>query len=574
MRRRKVMGAVVTRTTVEKRASRVARIAHLLTLSAAVLVMGTPADALAGGLEIPAPGTRAVGRGGAVAARTDNPMSLFYNPAGLAYVPGIQLTLQTHLTLFNACFNREGGYGDGPLLTPDETRFGNESNAGEFSSVCNSGRPTIVPNLVLSWKVHERVGLSLGLLAPSGVGVQQWGESQRIGERTYEGIHRGLPAPSRYLLIEEELITAFPTVGVGVAVHPRLSLGASFGWGIASFGFTNITRALPGEDFDGDVHTEFTAQDFFVPRVTLSAHATPIDNLDVSFTAIWTDRLRASGDLNVTSGYYRDTPLDQNTISGTQLNTSIPLQLLLGIRYAHRLSPRDLPGTGNGENSGQIRDSMSEELFDIELDVMYERNSSVDELRTNLPTCGSRAGDRCSEPPGPGEPRTITNENGHVVTVPFLGELPLPDQPSVAQQWRDQLSIRLGGDINILPGRFAARLGFTYETRGVTDGFQQLNFMPFQRFGVHLGATVRFNRFDLSLGFGHLFQQTQTVGEEGDVRQVAADRLLQLQICESEGGSPESCDESVTTARGTVVNRGRITSSYTTFSLGLTYHFR
>jgi hypothetical protein len=49
---------------------------------ATIVSLALVEKASAGGLEYTGPGTQALGRGGAVAARADDPMVLTYNPAG------------------------------------------------------------------------------------------------------------------------------------------------------------------------------------------------------------------------------------------------------------------------------------------------------------------------------------------------------------------------------------------------------------------------------------------------------------------------------------------------------------
>ena len=75
------------------------------------LLAFAPTPAHAGGLEFAGPGTTALGRGGAAYARPGDPMALWYNPANLADLQGIQLSLQTHLVMYEACHRREGTYG-------------------------------------------------------------------------------------------------------------------------------------------------------------------------------------------------------------------------------------------------------------------------------------------------------------------------------------------------------------------------------------------------------------------------------------------------------------------------------
>ena len=79
-------------------------------IASALLVVAASGTAHAGGTEFPAAGTRALSRGGAFAARADGPMTLAYNPANLAGISGIQLSLQTNVAFYDACMDRNGTY--------------------------------------------------------------------------------------------------------------------------------------------------------------------------------------------------------------------------------------------------------------------------------------------------------------------------------------------------------------------------------------------------------------------------------------------------------------------------------
>src|SRR5690554_6726127 len=97
-----------------------------LTLLTILATLGVPGLAHAGGFEFAAPGTRALGRGGAFAARADDPMALGYNPAALAFLPGYQLMLGSHLSFYDACVERTGTYNQSNVTDTwsAESRFG------------------------------------------------------------------------------------------------------------------------------------------------------------------------------------------------------------------------------------------------------------------------------------------------------------------------------------------------------------------------------------------------------------------------------------------------------------------
>lgn len=570
------------------RSARTSLLAVALVAVVSSLVLA-PTPAHAGGLEFAAPGTSALGRGGAAYARPGDPMALWYNPANLADLQGIQLSLQTHLVMYEACHRREGTYNaySGPAANDSDAAGGNPSRIGSFDdagdgsvfegavpggelpNVCNSAPPGIVPELVLTWRAHRRVGIGIGFVAPAAPSHVVYGSTTRVGDERYVGTVNGLPAPTRYNLIEQQLLAGWPTIGVGVNVHRRFRVGAAFGSGFALADFDSMVRAVRGEEFAGDVRAQLSMRDKFVPRITVSAHAVPHDNLDVSFTFSWTDDVRATGDVTLTSGYYRAERLERLRINGATLHVPQPWQMALGVRYADRIVPRSDNPDAVSELSRRVEDPMANERFDVELSVVYERNSAVDEYGVNMGSCapgsyvtedlgGAATGNTC------GAPNPTTGVSPYIIEADAFLPATLPGSLVIPHNWKDSLSIRLGGDYNIMPGLAALRLGFSFETKGIEDGFEQLDFLPFMRLGVHAGLTMRLGMFDVSLGYAYLHQFATTVSlDDAALQQINADeRLAQL-----EGRTPNL-------GPGTIVNGGRFTSRFNVVSLGLTYHFR
>lgn len=529
-------------------------------------------------------------------------MALLYNPANLAASSGIQLSLQTHIAFYHSCFRRAGtytshaepqadDYGDG---TPGQTElvdglqqenpsafnngFPDPYPNGAFPEVCNSGPPGIVPELILTWRAHRMVGIGVGFVAPAAVGHTIWGGNQTVGDRRYRGVVDGLPAPTRYSLVEEQLIIAFPTIGVGFAPHPRIRFGAAFGSGFGIFHFENALRAVRGEDFGNDVYSELDATDPFIPRVTASVHAVPHDNIDVFATFTWTQDIQAEGEVNLKSGYYRTDILEELVIPSASLTAPQPWSLAFGARYADRIAPRPEDPNVVSRLTNRVEDPMANERWDIELNVVYERNSEVTDFRALLGNNPDRMDGFWIIQADTGIPAT------------------LPSDVLLEHEWKDSWSFRLGGDWNIMPGLAALRIGLSYETKGVKDGFEQLDFAPFNRIGGHVGLTLRIGRFDISLAYAYI-HQLEINRRQGRVQQTVADHRLAELNCQEDptcsGPTSELTEEerrrhiagesdprvtgtgtSANFGEGTVVNAGRFRSRFNVLSIGLTYHFQ
>jgi hypothetical protein len=73
---------------------------------------------------------------------------------------------------------------------------------------------------------------------------------------------------------------------------------------------------------------------------------------------------------------------------------------------------------------------------------------------------------------------------------------------------KTQISLRVGGDYNILPGLLAIRAGFSYETNGQDPSYLNITNYMLGRSGLHVGATLRVaDKTDISVGFVHFIQK-------------------------------------------------------------------
>ena len=135
------------------------------------LLIGSSASA--GGYEFPGDGARALGRGGAFAARADDPMAIVVNPAGLASLPGTQIWVSTHLAFAKDCFtrNQPGVAADGTTPTapvwPDGWGQDPSGNAISYTQVCDekNKRFSAVPSIAVTWRISKRIGMGFGVIA-------------------------------------------------------------------------------------------------------------------------------------------------------------------------------------------------------------------------------------------------------------------------------------------------------------------------------------------------------------------------------------------------------------------------
>jgi long-chain fatty acid transport protein len=121
--------------------------------------------------EMPDNGSEQHGRGGAWIARASDPLATAFNPAGLAGQE-TRITLQSNFIFHHTCFTR--------LKAANDTTFGSSDtlldSTGHYPRVCNDTEPTFNPQLALTFRVSDRLGLGAAIIGPSSAGEKTYPE--------------------------------------------------------------------------------------------------------------------------------------------------------------------------------------------------------------------------------------------------------------------------------------------------------------------------------------------------------------------------------------------------------------
>jgi len=149
-----------------------------------------------------------------------------------------------------------------------------------------------------------------------------------------------------------------------------------------------------------------------------------------------------------------------------------------GIRYAH---PRD----GAPENAVY---NYERELFDVELDVVYEMNSAMDGYRVDIEN---------------------VNLDDSLIPIPSINLF-------LAHNWKDTVSLRLGGSVNLLRGHLTISAGLSWESNSVPEEYTRLDYLGWMRYGLGLGIIGRFWLMEIALSYQHIFMPNRDVSN-GDV---------------------------------------------------------
>jgi hypothetical protein len=453
-------------------------------------------------LEYPDNGSAAFSRGGAWLALGNEPIATHYNPAGLA-LQASGFSLEQQLALPHTCYDRRGP--GGAAVGPNDTG----TQIYQYRPVCNSraGFPNAIPSLSLVYRATRRLGFGVSIVPPATYGSAQ-GQLPPVarGFDTLAGQAKDIPAPYRYMQLEQQTTILFPTVGVGYELFSGFRVGAAFvsGIGIINLGTVGVA-SLAGNDAKGDhmaddslstLHTE----DLFVPGVVLSLDWSIARLLDVAVWGRYLDAVRSHhGSLDVTQQ-----PFDGNgnvnppcagvagpagaDYSSCTSNQSVPNHFPSAVTlFEYRIPPEVRAGIRFHVPRGgaprrlevdtvPIRDPLHDELFDIELDGSFTQNSAASEVIARFRT-GTQA----------------------LVTKPT--KVPVPPNADRPTGYRDSFGARFGGQWNAIADLFAVRAGAWLETQSQDPAFLTVAPVGAFRFGFGGGLVVRYHFLDVSIGY-------------------------------------------------------------------------
>lgn len=578
-----------------------------LTSAGAVFFVGlavAPGVVHAGGREFPGDGTRAMGRGGAGMTRADTPRVMTRNPAALADLPSTILEINQAITLPDACFQATGGYGlqvstasaqdivqfqgeDQPLV------LGNDSTVGgyygePYPEVCYSGGYVFLPSVVLGGKMSHDLGWSLGFIPPDISQLAQWGGR----DGTVQTPNGRRPSPTRYTGVHQNATFLTLQGALGYRLAPWLRLGAGLRWSMVVFqGATMATTFADSRKAADDGYGELTGRDLFIPGFNVSLHAVPADSLDVAIGFRWEDAMRVTNpklDL-ITNVWGPGRPVEyQNGTQSLVSGAGVPIatndlggvfdapplivpQLSFSLRYADRIVSRAEQEKLASED--KVGDAMDTERWDIELDGVYYMNSVVDrQVFTFRPGEGVV---RREDINADGVPATLQGIAGKCLSeVLPTGGCITPRQNIRPLGGRDQWTFRLGGDVNIIPSRFAVRAGVSYEQRGV-DPNQIFtgNSGALQRTGLHAGFTLRFGLTDFSASYAHFETETVEVAFTRDERPRSWQEPEYHPISEGDAAAYAELPDNDSKFGTASVNAGTHTQSMDVVAIGLAQHF-
>ena len=86
-------------------------------------------------------------------------------------------------------------------------------------------------------------------------------------------------------------------------------------------------------------------------------------------------------------------------------------------------------------------------------------------------------------------------------------------QIKIAKQWNDVFSVKLGGDVNLVPDRWTLRAGAYYETAVAPAAYANVDFPGAKVFGAALGGSLLLRQLEIALTYQLRYQPSFTVSE-------------------------------------------------------------
>jgi long-chain fatty acid transport protein len=500
-------------------------------VSAIALALGTLAASVtthASGLEIPDNGTVAFGRGGAFVTRASDATAVIHTVAALVGLPGVQIHLGSNFGLLHHCFTRAGTYPDEneSSVFNDGTVFqGSMYSRGNvpYPTVCNEPNVSVTPSLAITYRISRRVAVGFAAWGPNTTGTPQI-FADRVN---IPGI--GLaPSPVRYMVYEKQLLMVYLQLAASFAITPWLRIGASLQPAYATFRFRTMSNAVPtaAQSPDSDLSIDLSAHGWLLAgQVATQILPSPYFSMGAQLRMNPEVHLTGTGD-TVANVYRMADDQQRSQFRVDRMTVPLPWSLRAGARF-------ELPRAGRPHNTDANYDPMTDDVFDIEATFAWEGTSRMSH---------------------------VLLENSGFISIGHT-TVSAPQTVAMDSNFRDVYGFRLGGDVNIVPGRFTLRAGVAYDTAAEQTQLAQIHLPGYETFSVHGGASVRFGPITATVGYAHVYMAGLNAAD--GIRAVTSTGgAVTMQQCEGSAGIG-ACQ----------INRGVYEAALDLFSVSLNARF-
>ena len=460
-------------------------------------------------------GARAAGRGGAFVARADDPTAISINPAGLADLRGWRLEVGNQFSYNSYAYTRA------PTLDWGQEMNGTAPTVA-FARVTN-GTPAQAADPFIGVTTDfglQDWGFGLAVYAPSGIAQEQFpvtgGQNYMMTQRQAIILDYAASAAWKY----RELFGLGVTADV-VSV-PRLEYSLMINGNPFQGGINPVSSPY-------DLLAQTKGSDWFTMNARVGAWFRPEPWLEVA----------ASGQVIptdiVTHSTLAVSPQDQNlnpvqlrrgatgpNANDVTIRLPLPMMARAGLRY--------------------ISLDQGVERWDLEVDVEYETWSRVNQFTVDTNGLVAHA--------------ATTNINIGTIVVP--------------KQWKNVLSVKLGGDFALVPDRWKLRAGAYYESALAAPAYANVDFAGGPQVGGAVGGSLLDGALEVALTYQLRYMLTQTVSE--------ADARVPQQVpaspCVAPYTDPYNCSSHLPPGLpGPVINAGTYNAMSHLVSVALIYRW-
>jgi long-subunit fatty acid transport protein len=412
-----------------------------------------------GGLFSGTQGARATARGGAFTAKANDLSAVTLNPAGLAHIEGTLIHVGNRFSYNMQEFTRS-----------PTTDYGSPDSSGGFPT----HRFATVRNRLPLQAVDPILGVA------SHLGLENWVFALAV--QAPPGVSRQsfpVDGGQRYMMVDYEALMLNYSLSAAWKVSDKFGIGASVQWiHVPRLKYSLVINANP---FVGGANPVSSKLDMlaslhgsapFTLNTVVGAWYRPVPCLELGIAGqVIPTRIKANGNLDITpvspgTGDTVALSRDGNPANDVTLTIPLPLMGRTGIRYRH-LKPDN------------------RELFDVELDLVYETWSRVDHF-------------------------TVAT---HGLNAKYQGQNSALFDIFVEKRWHDTIGVHLGGDYALVPNRLTLSGGVFHQTSLAKPSYANVDFVTGRQLGGAVGASVYWRNHQFSLAFEFRRQQTVALSE-------------------------------------------------------------
>ena len=475
----------------------------------ALVILGAPGIAWAGGLLLPGAGAVSTSRAGAAVASADDGEAVVLNPAGIAKAEGTTITLSTAMLDYAMEFTRRGSY---DTVTGESYPYAGQS----FNTVKNDPSPPLgigslqpVPVVAVLSDLGHRAGglhLGLGLYAPNAYPFRDMCVQLASGCQKFvvDADPNLAPASTRYDIIKQEAAVFLPSLVAAYRILPTLDVGLRLSAGFANVKNTTAlwATAVPNysEDIKADGVIAVDTADNFVPGWGLGVTFRPTPNLELAANYASQLDIHSKGTATSTLGPSAGLPGVPTSIGPKDDSTA---QCATGGTVAALKACVDFALPRNAQVAGRYKflDAAGKLKGDVELDLDWENwGASCADADFAKGECVS-----------PDNYRVVVDA---AVFVNGARAINLNDA-TIKHGFQDTYGIRAGGSYHLGVGaprddgnrnEVILRGGLGYETAAAKSGWLRADVDGAARTTITVGAAYRMQRFEISVGGGAILE--------------------------------------------------------------------